>query len=175
MGGCFTIVQQGRHATYDGIGILGFSALQTVLSFPPGTPSDADVFAPRDDGLPMVTWCFHYDDEPADVVDEDMRGYPMRARMPAWGSATMPPSAIEMIEPGCVREEAAAVTVPVLVAVGERDVVPNPRAEPQAYAQSPDITVYTCPRMSHMHNFASTRERFWARLHSWGETVARSP
>ena len=27
----------------------------------------------------MVTWCFHYDDEPADIVDEDMRGYPMRA------------------------------------------------------------------------------------------------
>ena len=52
MGGCFTIVQQGRHATYDGIAALGFSAIQTVLSFPPGTPSDADAFSPRDDGLP---------------------------------------------------------------------------------------------------------------------------
>ncbi len=174
MGGCFTIVQQGRHATYDGIAALGFSAIQTVLSFPPGTPSDADAFAPRDDGLPIVTWGFHYDDEPADLVDEDMRGYPMRARMPAWGSATMPPSAIEMIEPGCVSEEAAAITVPVLVAVGERDVVPDPRAEPQAYAHSPDITVFVSPRMSHMHNFASTREQFWARMHAWGEGVARS-
>ena len=63
----------------------------------------------------------------------------------------------------------------MLVAVGERDVVPDPRAEPQAYAQSPDITVFMCPRMSHMHNFASTREQFWARLHSWGESVASSP
>jgi hypothetical protein len=28
--------------------------------------------------------------------------------------------------------------------------------------------------MSHMHNFASTREQFWDRLHTWGEGVARS-
>lgn len=173
MGGCFTIVQQGRHATYDGIAALGFSAIQTVLSFPPGTPSDADAFSPRDDGLPIVTWCFHFDDEPAGMVDEDMRGYPMRERMPAWGSATMPPSAIDMLEPGCVHDEAAAITVPVLVAVGERDVVPDPRAEPKAYAHSPDITVLVCPRMSHMHNFASTRESFWQRLQDWGDSVAR--
>jgi pimeloyl-ACP methyl ester carboxylesterase len=174
MGGCFTIVQQGQHATYDGIAALGFSAIQTVLSFPPGTPSDADAFAPRDDGLPIVTWGFHYDDEPADIVDEDMRGYPIRERMPSWGSATMPPSAIQMVEPRCVSEDAAAITVPVLVAVGERDVVPDPRAEPKAYEQSPDITVFVCPRMAHMHNFASTREQFWTRLHAWGETIARS-
>ena len=86
----------------------------------------------------------------------------------------MPPSAIEMVEPGCVSEEAAAITVPVLVAVGERDVVPDPRAEPQAYAHSPDITVFVAPRMSHMHNFASTREQFWARLHAWGNAIVHS-
>ena len=63
--------------------------------------------------------------------------------------------------------------MPVLVAVGERDVVPDPRAEPQAYTNSADITVFVCPRMSHMHNFASTREQFWSRLHGWGEGVAQ--
>jgi pimeloyl-ACP methyl ester carboxylesterase len=173
MGGCFTIVQQGRHATYDGIAALGFSAIQTTLAFPPGTPSDADAFAPRDDGLPIVTWCFHYDDEPPDLVDQDMRGYPVRERMPVWGSATVPPCAFEMLQPGCVRDDAAAITVPVLVGVGERDVVPDPRAEPKAYAQSPDITVLVCPGMSHMHNFASTRESFWQRLQDWGDSVAR--
>jgi pimeloyl-ACP methyl ester carboxylesterase len=73
-----------------------------------------------------------------------------------------------------VSTEASAITVPVFVGVGERDVCPDPRAEPQAYAQSADITVYVCPGMSHMHNFANTREQFWARLHAWGEGVALS-
>jgi len=44
--------------------------------------------------------------------------------------------------------------------------------EPKAYKRSADITVFVCPTMAHMHNFASTRERFWTRLHSWGEAVA---
>ena len=176
MGGCFTIVQQGTLGTYSGIGVLGYSGLHTQLAFPPGTDGgDNPVFTAREDGLPLSTWGFHYDDEPADMVADDMRDYPTRnGRVPVWGSATMPPCATLMLNPGCVTEEAAAIDVPVFVGVGERDVCPDPRAEPQAYAQSPDITVFVCPRMSHMHNFASTREQFWDRLHTWGEGVARS-
>jgi pimeloyl-ACP methyl ester carboxylesterase len=175
MGGCFTIVQQGLFGTYAGIGVLGFSALQTALAFPPDLEIGDDVFAPRADGLPITTWGFHYDDEPPDMVAEDMREYPTRGgRVPVWGSATVPPCATLMLGPGCVASEAAAITVPVFVGVGERDVCPDPRAEPQAYEQSPDITVVVSPRMSHMHNFASTREAFWARLHHWGDGVARS-
>ncbi|MEX1008695.1 MAG: hypothetical protein WD271_12740 [Acidimicrobiia bacterium] len=173
MGGCFTIVQQGLLGTYAGIGVLGFSALQTALVFPPDTEVGDDVFAPRADGLPITTWGFHYDDEPPDMVAEDMRDYPTRGgRVPVWGSATMPPCAVQMLEPGCVATEAAAIRVPVFVGVGERDVCPDPHSEPRAYEQSPDITVFVCPRMSHMHNFASTREQFWARLHAWGEGIA---
>jgi hypothetical protein len=175
MGGCFTIVQQGLLGTYAGIGVLGFSARQTMLAFPPGVEIGDDVFAEREDGLPVNTWGFHYDDEPPDIVAQDMRDYPTRGgQVPVWGSATIPPCAMLMLNPGCVATEAAAITVPVFVGVGERDVCPDPRAEPQAYEQSPDITVFVSPRMSHMHNFASTREQFWARLHTWGEGVARA-
>ena len=176
MGGCFTIVQQGLLGTYAGIGVLGYSGLHTALAFPPGVEAGVDaIFVPREDGLPMSTWGFHYDDEPADMVERDMRDYPTRGGdVPVWGSATMPPCATLMLDPGCVADEAAAITVPVFVGVGERDVCPDPRAEPQAYAQSPDITVFVCPRMSHMHNFASTREQFWDRLQTWGEGVARA-
>jgi pimeloyl-ACP methyl ester carboxylesterase len=174
MGGCFTIVQQARHSSYAGVGILGFSGLQTALAFPPGSDPPANPFEIRGDGLPAATWVFHYDDEPADVVAQDMTGYPLRERPPVWGSATVPPCAAQMLDEGVVAREAAAITVPVFVGVGERDVCPDPRAEPTAYASSPDITVFVCPLMSHMHNFASTRELFWTRLHAWGETVARS-
>ena len=195
MGGCFTIVQQGQLGTYDGVGILGFSAIQTVLWMPPGTPEAATAFfvrgssvavlnqpevevntpqmAPGADQLPASTPGFHHDDVPRDIVEADMIGYPAnRPSAPIWGSATVPPCAVTMLSPGVVAPEAASIDVPVLVAVGERDVVPDPRAEPRAYARSRDVTVYVCPRMAHMHNFASTRTTFWSRLHSWGDGVA---
>jgi pimeloyl-ACP methyl ester carboxylesterase len=115
-------------------------------------------------------WAFHYDDEPADVVAQDMAtgGGPV----PPWRSATAPACAIAMVSPGTVAAEAAAITVPVFVGVGERDVVPDPWIEPKAYSSATDVSLFVCPRMAHMHNFAHTRERFWTRLHGWGEGVA---
>ena len=29
MGGCLTVVQQARHESYDGVGVLGYSAIHT--------------------------------------------------------------------------------------------------------------------------------------------------
>jgi hypothetical protein len=71
-----------------------------------------------------------------------------------------------------VATEAAAITVPILLAMGERDVVPDPWLEPTAYRSAKDISLFVCPRMAHMHNFAGTREAFWQRIHAWGEMVA---
>jgi hypothetical protein len=196
MGGGFTIVQQGRHATFDGIAVLGFSGRQVVLWMPPGTADDGAVFLPRGSSVPVITQAdvgthasalgappgelpaatpgFHYDDVPREVVERDMVDYPTRrGPMPEWGTASVPPVAATMTSPGVVAPEAAVVAVPVFVGTGERDVVPDPRSEPRAYPRSRDVTVYVCPRMAHMHNFAGTRERMWTRIHSWGEGVAR--
>ena len=196
MGGCLTLVVQGQHETFDGIGILGYSAIQTVLAMPPGTPpipmpalprgrmmarADASAFAsstasdgsPTAADLPVTTWGFHYDDEPQDVVIADMVDFPSRrGPLPEWATASTPLCAITMLSAGVVAHEASLVTVPVLLAFGERDVCPDPWMEPKAYKRSTDISVFVCPTMSHMHNFASTRERFWTRVHSWGEGVA---
>ena len=205
MGGCLLIVQQGQHATFDGVGILGYSAVHTVLAMPPGTPTFHMDYLPRgtrlpfeatqarsqmvtqaanaavDDSpataadLPPTTWGFHMDDEPQHMVIADMVDFPLRSRshpFPEWGSATIPPCAVSMLSPGVVAPEAASITAPVLVAVGERDVVPDPRFEPKAYQRSSDVTVLVVPNMSHMHNFASTRVQLWQRLHSWAEGIA---
>ena len=77
-----------------------------------------------------------------------------------------------MVAPGAVALEAAAIRVPVFIGVGERDVVPDPWAEPKAFKSAADIQLYVCPRMAHMHNFARTRAQFWARIHNWGKGVA---
>ncbi len=202
MGGCLLIVQQGQHATFDGIGVLGYSAIHTVLAMPPGTPTIVMPYLPRgarvpfdesqssaqevigahltDDeptaaDLPFSAWGFHMDDEPPDLVLADMVDFPLRRRstpFPSWASATIPPCAVTMLSPGVVAPEAATISAPVLIAVGERDVVPDPKAEPKAYQRSSDLTVIVWPSMAHMHNFASTRAGFWHRIHEWGQGIA---
>lgn len=194
MGGSFTIVQQGQHRTFDAIGVLGSSAIQTRLWMPPGAPALSRRFVPRgssvlvadelpvpalaadDAGLPAIAAGFHYDDVPREIVEADLIDFPFRRGvMPVWGTAKTPLCAISLLSPGVVAPEAAVIDVPVLIGVGERDVVPDPHEEPRAYQRSPDVTVYICPRMAHMHNFASTREAFWRRLHLWGSGIAATP
>jgi pimeloyl-ACP methyl ester carboxylesterase len=194
MGGAFTIVQQGQRRSFDAIGVLGFSAIQTRLWMPPGSPERSQRFVPRGssariadlapdelpvpqrtaaDGLPEIAAGFHYDDVPRAIVEADLVGFPFRRGvMPEWGTAKTPLCAISLLSPGVVAPEAAVIDIPVLVGVGERDVVPDPHEEPRAYRRSPDVTVHICPRMAHMHNFASTREAFWQRLHAWGDGIA---
>jgi len=169
MGGCAVILTQGRHATFDAIAPLGFSAIQTVVPQPPGAPPAPANFAERD-----LRWPFHFDDVPVDIVEADLGGgYPVRETCPPWGSRTVPGCGKLMMAPGAVAAEAAAVTVPVFIGNGERDVCPTPREEPAAYAASDDILVRIYPRMAHMHNFASSRRALWDDLVDWSAKVAR--
>jgi pimeloyl-ACP methyl ester carboxylesterase len=180
MGGCFLIVQQGNHATFEAIAVLGFSAIQTVLPTPPGHDEVTGPQIERGERIEeldmtlstdIFRYGFHLDDVPAELVDLDLDGYPARDHMPMWGSATVPLCAVTMLSPGVVAEEAARVAVPVLVGVGERDVVPDPQAEPGAYRASREVTVYVQPRAAHMHNFAGTRRLLWDEVDAWARKV----
>ena len=194
MGGCLTIVAQAHHRCFDAIGILGFSAIQTIVPSQPGMPplpmpwvtrasSTSDPMIVNAGSLTAVepaadtsaehpwTWAFHHDDEPRGPVETDMAAMTGGAN-PPWRSATVPACAIKMVAPGTVATEAAAIDVPILLAVGERDVVPDPMREPTAYRSASDITMIVTERMAHMHAFAPTREQQWSRLHRWGTGIA---
>ncbi|MCW2548766.1 MAG: hypothetical protein JWN96_3226 [Mycobacterium sp.] len=206
MGGCLTVVQQGRYDCYDGIGVLGFSAVHTSPPTPPGTPEIVVPWIPRDvtptewrqpnplqdPGVvnkskladaklttgdaaagPAMAWGFHYDDVDPAILAADLIDFPARnGKLPPWASATVPAvAAVWCIVPGAIAPEAAAVTVPVLVAMGERDVCADPKSEPRAYAAATSVDLFRCPRMGHMHNFAGTRTLFWQRIEQWANWV----
>jgi pimeloyl-ACP methyl ester carboxylesterase len=189
MGGGVTILAQGRFATFDAIAPCGVSAIHTALpqrdvdAFEEGkrrfeevTVGDASHshLTTAHEGVDYV-YPFHWEDVPADILVADMAGgYPIRQTAPEFGSLTIPHCAVQMMTPGCFAADAARIAVPVLVGLGERDTCPDPRAEPSAYTTSPDISVYIVPRMAHMHNFASTREMLWARLHRWTRMLAQA-
>jgi len=188
MGGCITILTQGRHQSFDAIAPLGYSAIHTML--PQRTEADAararaTFTAGRGADLRKVSvaqtstqiadfvYPFHFEDVPRDILEADMGGgYPLRKTVPPFGSATIPTCALLMMSPGLVAPEASAVDVPVLIGVGERDVCPDPWAEPSAYRRSRDITLMVVPAMAHMHNFAGTRALLWDRLVGWSRLLA---
>ena len=79
----------------------------------------------------------------------------------------MPNCLVPLVSPGYIKAEAAGIDVPVFIALGERDVAPEPHCEPAAYSSSTDVSLFICDRMAHMHNFASTRQKLWDRLACW--------
>jgi alpha-beta hydrolase superfamily lysophospholipase len=195
MGGALTVIQQGRYHSYDGIGVLGYSPVHTHPPTSPGTPPLPLPWVPRDteldDGVVTnagalaeieadsdfsasgMAWGFHYDDVDPAVVERDMEDYPARrGELPPWGSANILATvAMWCVTPGGAAAEAASVRCPVLVALGERDVLVDPRGEVRAYLSSPSVDFFVCPRMAHMHNFAGTRELFWRRIETWADWV----
>ena len=54
MGGALTIVQQGRHHPYDGIGVLGYSPLRTQPPSGPGHAGGHPVDPPRHPARPTA-------------------------------------------------------------------------------------------------------------------------
>ena len=197
MGGGLTIIMQGRYGTYDAIAPLGYSAIHTVLP----QRSEAERRRGTEGSMRQATrWTdprtlslkqsakatadyvypFFWDDVPRDIIDADLGGgspgQPSQAaKLGNWSEPTIPNCVIAMMSPGYVAEEAALVRVPVLIMLGERDVVPNPLAEPAADQSASDIGVVIIPRMAHNHNFASTRQQLWDRLADWARSVSRSP
>jgi pimeloyl-ACP methyl ester carboxylesterase len=206
MGGSLVIYQQARHHSYDGIGVLGFSAVRSHPSTPPGEAPLVVGWYPRDMGRDMsdplnaealedagtdasqdaawksLGWGFHYDDVPEDVVAEDLRHYEAIARGLAnaegeethewYSTATPGVAARSTLTPGVVASEAAAITVPVLSAMGVRDLVPDPLGEARAFLSARSFDLFVCPRMGHMHNFASTRALLWERIDLFGQWCA---
>lgn len=189
MGAGVTMIMQGRHRTFDAIAPLGISAIHTMLPqrtqeaaraardvfrFSRQTPLDQLVVKASAAGIADFVYPFHWDDEPEDIRRADMEGgYPLREKVPPFGSATVPRCAVAMNSPGYFTPEVSLVDVPVLMAYGERDVSADMRREPTAFINSNDISVFIVPRMAHMHNFADTRQLLWQRVADWAEMLAR--
>lgn len=186
MGGGITMLAQGRFATFDAIAPCGVSAIHTVLP-----QRDAAAFERGKTRFEAVAegkvkshletdhtgvdylYAFHWEDVPADILHEDMKGgYPIRQTAPKFGSLTIPYCAVQMMLPGAFAKDAAKITVPVLVGNGERDTCPDPHAEAKGYPASRDVNIFIVPTMAHMHNFASTRAILWRRLHDWSRMLA---
>ncbi len=200
MGGCLVTVQQANHRTFDGLALLGWSAIQEVRperddgwSELPGLPRDTDLRVVDQIRAPLsaeerarlvqqqmaqLTYMLHWhEDEPLLMAMDlaNLENDKARANMLApWRVSDFPGCCNMMTTRSVIEPEASVIDVPILIACGEVDCVADPRAEPSAYPASRDITVTVVPRMAHMHNFAPTREQLWDRIIDFTHRVAES-
>ena len=185
MGGSFLTITQGIHKTFDAVAMLGHSGFQPSWPHPSGRGRiEGRFFPPRgtdlhtiapvsDHTLEEIEYCFYYEDLPSAIREAEMAALADRSNpsAPPWRSATSPPCDLTLMSSGAMLPEATMIDVPILIAVGERDLTADPRAEPTAYPSSSDISVAIFPRMAHVHNFAGTRTQLWDRLCVWADGI----
>lgn len=180
-GGMLLVVQQARQRTFDGIAMLGYTAIGLATPRPPaaGTSRTGGAVPPPEKMTPrdVMTYFFHWEDVPSEIIAEDMKGeHPTRTQpLPMWASDRRPGGRhTSAAEPGVIAHWANVVECPVFIGLGQRDVSPDPWAEPAQFRRSKDVTLYVAPRMGHMHNFAGTRVALWDRLGAWYDAVGQA-
>lgn len=168
MGGMLTIIQQAEHRTYDGVMVIGYTA-EGVHFTMGGKKLCAADFLPtgespdytRNERAPLREG-FHWEDVPDEVVAADDR---LAVETPA-------NIGLDSIRTQIVRAEAGRIEAPVYICLGERDVSPDPHAEPSYYPASKDVTLHILPKSGHCQSFASTRRQMWDRIDHWSRWVA---
>lgn len=171
MGGFMTITQQAAYRTYDLCLILGYTADGVHLTFGDQLvrvhPSDLDPTQPDYDkrDRSKLRKSFHWDDVPEDVIAVDDA---LLVEVPYVLST-------QSIMTGIVTADAAKIDVPIYINLGERDVSPNPHAEPGYYSACRDITLHVLPHSGHCQNFATTRIEMYDRIDRWVRDQAGAP
>ncbi len=173
MGGCVSIVAQALCEPFDALAVLGYSPANFELPHPKGEISVEAAAQAGMDTDAAIAWIFHHDDEDPALRHEDLRGgFPFRTEsVPTWGAA-IPPVGLSLLNAGLIQKEAAELTIPLLIGVGDRDVCPDPWIEPATYRASRNVTLCVVERMAHMHNFAQSRRELWHNVHRWGESLS---
>lgn len=181
MGSCLTTMIAAQAGPYDAVALLGhgvqISNVQNDADGGQDLPArmdqieavfrqlnglgadDVSCVVPRE----RLRQLFHAPDVPGDVIATDDAA---ESRVPVRAAS-------EVITPGYVAEFAAAVDVPVFLALGSHvDVSPDPYTEVAHYRASRDITLYVVQGSAHCHNFSGGRIALWDRIAAWIPSVA---
>ncbi len=163
MGAMQTITQQAQNDTFDAVLILGYTADGVHLMFGGQQvsvdPGPLDMSAPDYDirDRSRLRETFHWSDVPEDVVRVDDQ---LNVEVPYVLSS-------QSIMKNIVCDDAAAIAVPIYINLGERDVSPDPYAEPSFCRASRDVSLHILPKSGHCQNFAESRLEMFDRIDRW--------
>lgn len=171
MGGGLLTIQQARHQDFDGIVLMGWSAVHTPSSQwisklearteEPDTRS-VPLRPSRYQGYhyvrrgPVQDYWYYWSDVPATVIEADYAA-----------AVEVPPCAAWMNRPGIVAQEASVITVPVHIVMGERDLCLATSDEPSAFRSSSEVSGFLLRGSGHCHNLAASRQEGWLDILRW--------
>jgi hypothetical protein len=175
MGGMLVDVAQARHRPFDAIVGMGHSgdglpdhlhAAELALAGRPLRHVEQhivelarDRFAPGAPAPPTGA-------EPLEFFADDVPAAARRAFGDQQTGLLFSCGLTSMI-PGSTDEEKATIDVPVLLALGDRDLVRDLPAAAARYTAADDITLLRLRDTAHCHNQASTRTLLWERVVRW--------
>lgn len=176
MGGMLLVTGQSQWATYDRIAVLGYTVAGVHLHLGErlvpaedimktlGTQAAGDTSSYVRNDRTALRRTFHWEDVPDAVLAVDDS---MLVDVPKVIS-------LEALTRSVIRADAARISCPVFIGLGERDVSPAPYQEPSYYHGSRDVTLFILPRSGHCHSFASTRLQLYDRLLGWIDDTSTS-
>lgn len=177
MGAMLVAGQQAAAKPYDGLALLGHSGYGLPQVLTPeelayaGKPAELrgaiEGLARARFGRPLTG--------SATSVSEWLTGDgvpdEVKAAMSVAAAPLLTMSGLTSMIPGSLEPELAGITVPVLVAVGEHDIVgPTDRLADDVPSAQP-VTVAVIAGAAHNHNVAPTRQRLWEALADWLVTL----
>jgi len=183
MGSMLTVVAQARHRCFDALALLGWahgegyrdtalaghlSPEELALVGDPSVPEANIVeLAKRRFGRPLpvgstTTSEFLLGGMAVTAEGLEAIAHARSALLAVCGLASM----LKLVGP-----DVAALDVPVLVGVGERDITVDVRQTAPSLAACPDITLYVLPGAGHNHNIAPNRTALWERVAVWAEGI----
>jgi alpha-beta hydrolase superfamily lysophospholipase len=174
MGSCMTVVQQAHHAPHAGIVLMSFTTRglphflnegeRAFAGDPHGARAKLPELIRARFGTPAPAPPSGAGHEAAYAVGTAPPEALLALRQAATALAAGP-GILSMI-PGAFGPEAAAIDVPVFLAVGDHDLHSAEHAS-EEFPHSPEVVAYTLPDCWHCHNVANTRERLWSRIARW--------
>ena len=183
LGALLTVVQQARHATHAGIAVLGFGCAglpdylvpeaRALIGDAEASRARLPALARAQFGAPLAVI---KPSKPASNLFAGERAE--MAGMLALRAAAAPVLAVAATQsmfPGNVAPEAAAITAPVFIGVGERDLTGPAHAIPASFTACHDLVLHVLPQAGHSHFLFPARHGLYARLAAWALAFAKAP
>lgn len=170
MGAMLTVLQHAADPMHAGLALLCFS----TRGLPEYLSADAREAATGADGGRARAEEFaraFFQGDPRQQAPRQEPTTPASIALAPVQDKMLQTSALTSMLPNNVGPEAASITVPVLLALGERDIAGRPHRIPQAFPASRDIVLHINPQAGH-HPFVGTaRAMFFARIAEWLDSL----
>ena len=180
MGAMMTIIQQALSPQHIGIALLGFS----TRGLPEYVTAEArelakDPVAIKAERVRLARQMFVTDypsirsTQDTKVIYAGGNAEPegVMALRPAI-EKLLPVAAYQSMLPGNVAAEAAQISVPVFLGLGENDMAGSPHTVPAAFPKSQDVSLLVLPATGHNHFVFASRHLLFERLTRWLHAIA---